>query len=1186
MKPFHVSQTEISHGLTLLEAGAGTGKTYSLVRIIARHLVENKIPIDQILTVTFTRAATAEIKGRLHELLSEISLSLKEPNDKNDLVNHWRDTQSPEFLEEARINISKALANFDSVPIFTIDGFFQRLLKEFAFEANQLFSVELATDESQLIQTALRDYWRQHVYSLDRSGLDLFEQQVKFNEAQSFISEALRNPQATFDPSYKLSPTKALAPYLHAWKNFITELQEHKQGLFDFLTNVPNEFKKSGYPFYKNGVPMVTVINAIQIEPTEPAAPVLDLGHIEKLAFSHLQSDKVFKKGQFFNLSTHPLAKLFQSIDSLIEARPKNLKSAYYGDILSFVTDRLTQLKKERNVQSYSDVTNTLAALFEENSATSDAIKESIREKFQAGLIDEFQDTSPQQCTVFLNLFHHTDRYFHIIGDPKQSIYRFRGADVFSYIEAKNKADHEFSLLTNYRSTPRMIHAVNQIFTLSDDPFLVDQKIQFSRALWQGEEDATTPPDGPTALHLHTISPEIKKAAPIREACYKNIALEILNLLGTPWSDLGSDKKGSVTPADIAVLVRTGKEGLAISNTLSKLNIPVTLNSSSSLLDSDETNEIFTILTALLEPRKSGLLRMALLTPALGSGKMLTHNNQAEFDNLTYQVAELHKTWEKHGLMPMMLDFVKEFNIRTTLLALPQGQRRITNFMHLIELLDEKSRTLKLSPSATVQWLEMAIQGSVTDTDSEVLELRIATDDHAVQVRTQHTSKGLEFPITFVTSPCPADLSKQKPTLSYHNPATLKPRFAAIEDKDSEIFEQRKKETFADAARLAYVALTRSEVICHFYLIPATKKPEEHAVLQMLGMPTQEELQQLSDNSSGCIVYDEIQPDILEEPIPTWKGSRDETAQKTLLTTRDNSPITISHNQRTTSFSGITRNTPDIVHDSDSQTEAEITTTHTPEQESPKTPAPKFWKKLQAGASLGLVFHEILEEIDFQSPDTLESLISSKLLKYNPWKEKPSPQKLTTMTEEIAGSIQQLLTHPLSENDGITLDSIALNQRLTEPEFLLSGSQFSLNPLSKILANDPPANLPADYIQQLQSITTHQLDGYLTGFIDLIFEHDGRYHLLDWKTNQLNNYSRQSIAESMADHHYFLQYHLYSLALDRFLAQRLPHYDPEKHLGNTYYVYLRGVDPAIPGSGVFTDRLTPARLDALRASFR
>jgi len=1197
MSSFNVCNTPINHGLTLLEAGAGTGKTYSLVRVIARHLVENDLSIDQILTVTFTRAATAEIKGRLHELLSEISTSLKNPDlpaDKtNDLVAHWRANESDEFLDNARIRISIALANFDSVAIFTIDGFFQRLIKEFAFEANQLFSVELDTDETKLIHTALRDYWRQHVYCMNQADLDTFQSYIKFDKAQSFITEALRNPHAKFDDAYQQSPSDHMAPYQALWKKFITKLNTQRATIIDFITNPPAGFKKAGYPFFKSGVPMSHIIDSML---ANTSAPLINLGYLPKISFSNLQSDSSFNKGKSVDLSGHPLAELFKTIDELTETSPQHLQSAYLGDILRFVRTRLDQLKKERNVKSYSDVTNALADLLREDSATSESMKQSIKNKFHAGLIDEFQDTSPQQCTVFLNLFHHPDRYFHIIGDPKQSIYRFRGADVFSYIEAKNKADDEFSLLTNYRSTPRMIHAVNQLYQMSDDPFLVDEKITFAPALWQGQdqqEDQAVPPQGVPALHIHAISPALKNAEPIRQACYRSVARETAKLLGTPWSTIDPEKDGVIKPSDIAILVRSGKDGFAINDELTRLNIPVTVNTRTSLIESEETADVFTILTALLEPRKSDLLRMALLSASLGGGQLLAPNNDAEFDSITHQMADLHKRWHQLGLMPMMLDFVQQFNVRTRLLGLQQGQRRITNFMHVIELLDDKARTQKLTPTATVQWLEMAIQGSILDTESEVLELRIATDDAAVQIRTQHTSKGLEFPITFITSPCPSDLQYLPPQSSYHDPDSLDPMFAAIENKDGDIYEFRKKETFADASRLAYVALTRSKYICHFYLTPQSKgNPEDHAMFQMLGMPNEAALLALAENSHGCVVYDTIEPDIFELPNPPWSGKGSETNSAPALKHRDPALINITHSQRTTSFTGITRNAPEIIHDSDPDTPSETTTEPVrPTSTTAPTGAtsPNFWEHLQAGASLGLVFHETLEEIDFQNTSGAENLIEEKLLKYSPWKEKPKPQQLHNIIGEIQSSLDQLVSHPLSasETDTITLDQISKRQRLTEPGFLLSGTRFSLQSLCQILTKDPPVTLPSDYLQQLQSAPPRSLDGFLTGFIDLIFEHNGRYHLLDWKTNRLRDYSPTSIAESMADHHYYLQYHLYTLALDRLLAHRLGDaYNPAQHLGSTYYVYLRGIDPTLPGRGIFTDQITPTRLNALRQAFQ
>jgi len=1190
MNPFHVCTTPIEPGLTLLEAGAGTGKTYSLVRIIARHLVEQDLKIDQILTVTFTRAATAEIKSRLHELLSEISESLKnpdqDPENVTDLVAHWRATNTPEFLEQAILNISTALANFDSVAIFTIDGFFQRLLKEFAFQANTLFSVELDTDEQALIQTALRDYWRQNIYGLDETQLRIWSTQIKFDDVSKFITEALRASQAEFDPYYEASADQLLKSYTQQWADFIQALKEHQNAILDFCQNPPAAFSAASIPFRTKGSAITELIDELL---AHPDSVKFDTGYLDRISYQYLATEAKLKKNKAHPFDegevSQELIGFFKLVNQLLAAKPKHLKSAYLGDILRFVKKRLRKLKKEHNVQSYSDVTQTLADIFQQDGDTSTSMKEAIRQRFRAGLIDEFQDTSPQQCTVFLNLFHHPDLYFHIIGDPKQSIYRFRGADVFSYIQASTEAEHRYELLTNYRSSPRMIHAVNQVFSLNpdNDPFLVEKKIGFTPACWKDQDKNPELPDGPPALYLHTIAPEVGKADNVRKATCRSIAQETLDLLDTPWSNHIPEKKGTIAPTDIAVLTRTAKEAQAICAELNHINIPATLNTRSSLMESLETKEIFTILNALNAPRKADLLRTALLTSPLGSGTALTSGEEKEFGLISEEMAEFHNHWQKYGLMPMMLKLIQSFNIRTTLLAMSQGQRRITNFMHLIELLDDKARHEKLTPSATLQWLAMAMQDNIVDMDSEVLELRIATDADAVQILTQHTSKGLEFPIVFSTCPCPSDLSHAEPSLSYHDPVTLTPQFAAHEDKDSEVYQQRKQESYADAARLAYVALTRSKSISHFYIVPQSKnKPEEHAIFQMLGTSDESALQALAADSSGTIIYAPLDPEILDQKPARWVPAKASTEQNNALSTRDLDKVTITQSHRTTSFTGITRNTPEIAHDSDS--DAADPTAKVPITSTNQELESEFWTQLQAGASLGLVFHETLEEIDFQNPQGIENIIENKLKKYSPWKETPKPKTFKNMVSGIESDLQKLLTHQLSE--GVQLDQIPQKQRITEPEFLLSGSQFSVSSLSQVLAVDPPSNIPDYYLKQLQSLPTSHFDGFLVGFIDLIFEHNGRYHLLDWKTNRLPNYSQEALAESMAEHHYYLQYHLYTLALDRFLSQRLgDNYDPAQHLGSIYYVFLRGVNVSEPGSGIFTDKLSPNRLQALRAAY-
>lgn len=1175
-KQFNPVSSPIDHGLTLLEAGAGTGKTYSLVRIIVRQLVEKELDPSEIVTVTFTRAATAEIKSRLHELLSEILGELKKPaaEVENDIAKVWI-TKGEEWIENAKRRLSIALSAFDSIPIFTIDGFFQRLLKEYAFESNVLFSIELDPDESPLIHTALQDYWRQHVYSLKGDQLALFQQSVDFNKAKKFLGEALRSSQIKLAPAYSESADALNADYAKAWHAFVTVLREQEDTLRDFIDSPTPGIKKTAGPFRKGGdVKIFAEIDGILSAPTKISpTPMLD-----HLRASRMLTEAVFNKNKFVDLSGEPIAKLFNAIQSLIEARPANISSAYYGEIYRFVKQRLDELKSDLNTQSYNDVTTTLSRILSSDSKASKAIKSAIYKRYKAALIDEFQDTSPQQCNVFIQLFNQPkqeesdERYFHIIGDPKQSIYRFRGADVFSYIAAAKLAEdtNRYSLLTNYRSSPSMIHAVNQVFEASDDPFLVGGGIQFCPSQWPGLDDSTAPSFSP-ALSLQVIEMEKPTADQKRELFYNDICRNILDLLDTPLGEIDptAERMEPVQPSDFAILVRSKKQGAALNILLSEHGIPSTLSTRTSLIASTESAEILTILSALLHPRNTPAIRSALLTPALGSGELLASDES--FDRVSNDFSELHTIWNEHGLMPMMQSLIARFSVRSTLLQLTHGQRRLTNFDHLSELLDSKARDEKLTPSATLQWLEMAIQGSIFDTDAEQLELRIATDDAAVQILTQHTSKGLEYPIVFVLPSCESTIKSDRLSHTYHHPDTGETLFAPYGDSSHESFEVRKEEEQADSVRLTYVALTRAKHRCYFYYEPPKESksvnPLDHAIYRMLGERDTQQLEALCAESDNTMVYTPLDEETLALQMSKWSTEDEVTAAK--LTTRDISKVSFLTQQRTTSFTGITRNAPDIFHDVDG-----TVIEHSPQEQQ------DFWSQLQAGASLGLVFHEILEELDFQNTAELLELVTTKLHKYSPWRETPSESEIDDIIQEICQNIEQLLEHEIAP--GLQLNQLSNKQRLNEAQFLLSGSNFSLTTLCDILEKDPPNGLPDGYIEQLREVPFNAVEGFLDGIIDLVFEHEGRYHILDWKSNKLAN----SLPEMMADHHYFLQYHLYTLALDQLLQQRLgDRYDPELHLGSSHYVFLRGVDTAIPFSGIYSDTLSPSRLTALRQAF-
>jgi len=1168
MKEFNPIHTPIEPGLTLLEASAGTGKTYSLVRIIVRELVEKQISPDAIITVTFTRAATAEIKARLHGLITEVLTHLQHPPEKdiNDLAEHWI-TLGDEFVLQARESLALALAQFDSIPIFTIDGFFQRLLKEYAFESQALFTIELEPDESLAIQTAIQDYWRDHVYHLNSANLKLFCANINQGTATKFILDTLSNPDAHLAADYAVDASILTESYQQAWKKFTVELGQHAEELIQFVESPLPNFSGSKKPFNTAG--RSKIADEVQSVLSSPQAPV-SIDYLEALRASNFESGALFKKGKEIALGELDLAPLFHAIEELCQAMPQGLKSAYLGDVYRYVMPRISHIKAASGVQSYSDVTSTLNKLLAGESSSASAMKRAVHQRYHAALIDEFQDTSPQQCAVFLALFHQQlpesdGRYFHIIGDPKQSIYRFRGADVFAYLKAAEEADQKYNLLTNYRSAPSMIHGVNELFSLANDPFLTNGAISFSSSKWP---DANTPP-APPAASLQILTAKGNRKA---DSIQHHICSEIRSLLDQPWSSVTElDKDGDIKPKDIAILVRGKHEANSLHRLLSESGIPATIGTRTSLLDSDEANEVLTILEAVCYFRKPPLTRRALLMPTLGSGRELADTDNALA--VTYHFAELHNIWLLKGVLPMMQECMKLFNSRATLLNLEQGQRKLTNVLHLIELLDAKSRSDRLTPLSTIQWLTQAIEGTIKDIDAEALELRIATDKAAVQILTQHTSKGLEYPIVFVTPPAKEKIKADKLAHHYHN--TAGEAVFAPYDADDESYDLRVAEDMADNIRLAYVALTRAKYRCYFYYYPPSDSKDDgstNAIYQMLGMQSVEELYNLAARSKGCIHVEET-PSTNERPEVPYYDSRDSSEPQLELSARPTSRIQVAMTKRTSSFTGITRNAPEVRHDIDSNI--------TDEGETIDFAEAGFWKELQAGASLGLVFHEVLEEIDFQDLSTAKGLITNKLEKYAPWRDQPSPQKLEWLTHEIYLNIEQLMNHELSTN--LKLKQIPTSRRLNEISFLLTSEQFSLQSLSEILQIDPPVGVPDYYVEQLRTLDHHSYHHFLDGIIDLVYEHEGKYYILDWKTNQIDSADTAGLAEVMAHHHYFLQYHLYSLALDSLLRQRLgDSYIPSEHFGGVQYIFLRAVNPEHPGSGVYSDGFSPDRLARLR----
>lgn len=1163
---FNAITTPIDSGLTLLEAGAGTGKTFSLVRIVARQIVELGIPIEKILVVTFTKAATAEISERLQSLLYSYKqeFSSGKIKDKNDLPYTWNKANIESHTIHQRLDL--ALANFDNAAIYTIDGFFQRVLKENTLETAHLFNAELTTNEDAIIELAIKDYWRSKVYSLTSEDYEKFSESIKLREIKDFIKLTLNNKSAQLHPFY-FGMTKNAQ---ESWDKLRHIISTEKTRLIEFIEQAVDGLSKA------NGTLFHASKKNLYIEQINSIAKADDdfeayMELLSKLQFSVYQNDKAWTKAKRHlkeSFVNHPIATVLQSIEVLSNELPKHYyQTKTYGTIYQYVIQRVNELKKELNQHSYNDITEKIhTALVSKLDST---IRNSLRAKYKAALIDEFQDTSPHQCEVFLKLFKntqpHEQSYFHIIGDPKQSIYKFRGADVYAYLKAANEADHRYSLLTNYRSSAGLTSGINHLFQQVDDPFKSNGLIKFQAAKHPAHAQLS-----------HSKTPPMQiRSFPQRNytAIADNICSEIIQLLGKPWSFYNTEKEGSIQASDIAILVRKKKEATLLQKQLNSYNIPCTLQTTSSLLESREAKEMHLLLSSILEPKRRSLLTSVLLTPAMGMGNFIDGKdfNIPQLDELIEVFSQAKQLWQKKNIMPMFLNLCEQLPLRTNLLSCTEGERRMTNFFHLAEVLDTIARDKNLSPLNTVALLESAIQGDTNEIEAETLEQRISTDENAVQIITLHKSKGLEYEIVFL--PFINQYLSETP-LIYHDPATHDAWIAPPPSTNPTHHDLRLEEECADGIRLYYVGLTRACQRCYLYHYPLlpylTKAPG--TIDLTLPLTDADYFSNLADQSNNTIEFISYSLEDKHKPNNRHQATKAQN-QQIDLEYLPSHKLTISQKNRTSSFTGITRNIEEAK-------DYDNVAGH--QNSAPYLNQEKFWDLLRPGAALGLTFHEILELANFQDISDLEQLIPHFFAKHQPYK---NPTALTgDLFLEVGQYLKQLYLHDLGDN--LRLCDISPQQRLNEAEFLFNTSSFSPPEFSHVLAHNPPEYMPENYLQQLQDTPLKTLQGYLDGIIDLVFVHEGRYHILDWKTNLIEDNSPSYLATKMASSHYFLQYHLYTVALDRFLTQNLIDYDPNKHLGNVYYIFLRGIDIQAPGSGVYRDTISVKRLELLRSIFQ
>ncbi|MGN5149637.1 exodeoxyribonuclease V subunit beta [Aeromonas enteropelogenes] len=1155
------------HGERLIEASAGTGKTYTIAGLYLRLLLghgplieegadagqpsahERPLSVTEILVVTFTEAATAELRGRIRGRIHEARLAFMRGQSTDSLL-----AQLLEEVEDHELAARRLLAaerQMDEAAVFTIHGFCQRMLKQNAFESGALFETEFLTDDSQLRLQAVSDYWRAEFYPVDKTLASAVRAlwpspAALLREMNGWLdnSELEMRPPAgdeTLAARHQAAMAR-IAAVKEGWLAQVDEIRRQTDGHISRYTGKNYE----GW--------LAKIADWAQDESSGYAIPK----ELERFGQTVLEAN--LKKGG--ELPTLPL---FSEIDALLASRP-GIRDLILQRAAVVVRSRMKASKRQAHQLSFDDLLKDLDGAL--GSPLGERLCERIRATYRVAMIDEFQDTDPQQYRIFHRLYGgHQDTALLMIGDPKQAIYGFRGADIFTYIQARRNVSAHYTLGRNWRSSGALVAAVNGLFERAKDPFIYEADIPFLPVEAQGKSKALRL-DGETAPVLHCW--QLSGQPTFNRGDYQSkmaraTAAEIHRLLTLAREGKALIGSEPVKAGDIAVLVRTGAEGKLVQQELARLAIAsVYLSNRESVLEQVEAREILLILHACQNPSEERSLRAALATGLFDlDAKALDElaSDERAWESAVQEFMEYRKVWHKRGVLAMLRALLHRRNLASSLLASPYGERRLTNFLHLGELLQQVSSELD-GEYALLRWLGEAVNRQ-SGQDAEQI-LRLESERKLVQIVTIHKSKGLEYPLVFLPFICS---HRSADTPLYHEADEAGNRTILDLTGAEDSLAEADKERLAEDLRLLYVALTRGVYATWLGLAPVrsgngkSEKTDLHQTAIGYLLQKGEEgdaatlataLSALAEDLPGVAVGE---PSLTRPaPLPPEEEQLGEPRVRRFGGTLERDWWISSYSGLAAQGHGHCKGVlANPGFDDEVVTEAAALAAEEPVQ----APQPSIFT-FPKGARPGTLLHSLFETIDFESAagEPLAQHIAT-LLAQDGFDE--------SWAQVLQQQVEAVLDTPLETGFGepVRLRDLAPERKQVELEFFLPMGRVTAPALTALCQQHDPlsrGNKPLSFAT---------VQGMLKGFIDLVFEWQGRWYLLDYKSNHLGmspaDYSRPALEQAMVEHRYDLQYQLYSLALHRLLALRLPGYDFDQHFGGVFYLFLRGM----PQGGIF-----------------
>lgn len=1121
-RPFCLTDP-VSAGTTVLEASAGTGKTYTIVGIAARQIAEG-VPIDKLLLVTFSRSATAELRERMRERLTSLINALDAADAGTaDAVTADADDLLPVLLagdpaEVAlrRDRLVRALSDFDASTIATTHTFCNRMLEALGFLGERELIHDIVEDVDDLVEEAALDLY------LRGFARDPDEPVFGFDDALTIAKDAVRNPGVT------LAPTDVA---------------------------------------------------------TGDAARPDDRVAARRVAFC-------------------------TRVRELVESR-----------------------KHVSRLRTYDDLQMILHAIVTDESIGAHAC-ERIRETFELVLVDEFQDTDPYQWEILRRCFHGHRRLV-LVGDPKQSIYAFRGAEVLSYLDAVRVADERLALDTNWRSDADLVTALFRVYggaNLGNDEITVHEVGAAHAGTRLGSTDGSVVPslrlrwftadDFPIKLR----NSDFASVGLVREAVIADVAADIAALLSSATRiDTGSGSR-PVHPGDIAVLVSANRTIEPLQRALATHGVGSVVGTGTSVFATMSARYWLWLIRGIEAPSRADRVSLAALTPLIGwTPERLADAGDSALTELAAELADLGRVFEHGGFAALAQRVFAERGVAARVLSCTDGERGLTDLLQVSTVCNRHVVETECGLTSLQEWLAERIEDESRWRRSEEQTRRLDRDTHVVQIMTVHASKGLQFPFVYVPFGWDGSRNSSPKTFRYHDENGVRHLDVGGQNTAgrSDRLARSVSEDAGEDLRKLYVALTRarSQVVMWWAPSKGTSASALHRVLfghppgfiapgtdipDTVRLPAPDEyatrLRQLGAGTETISVEEAggLTP-------PRWESA------EMLDTPVDLEVATfvghIDRGWRRTSYSAIIADAAhgpaatDVASEPEAQTivdepadtdvdlrgpGGDVDPTR-PADDYPEQPLPSLMNGMPFGAAFGTLVHETLEYVDTAARDRtahVRELATHSAARY----------ALPVDVEALTVALEAVLTTPLGFGD---LWSIPPRDRLAELDFELPlgpagvddrshtvGTGATLAAIATLMAEYLPAgDRLRGYADVLGELPQQRLRGFLTGSIDSVLRTpDGRFVVVDYKTNRLRpgeltvvDFSPAAMAAEMIRSHYPLQALLYSVALHRYLRWRLADYDPRRHLGPVQYHFVRGMaGPSTPpGCGVFEWSLPP-----------